>query len=61
MEIVSQAWKEAHLLDLLPENFLKITYRVTEPGLNDTYTVTTNGEEFYSDASNLADADNMIK
>ena len=61
MEIVSQAWKDAQQLDLLPENFLKITYRVTEPGLNDTYTVTTNGEEFYSDASNLADADNMIK
>ena len=61
MEYVTQEWKYTQQLDLLPENYVKITYRVTEPGLNDTYTVTTNGEEFYSDASNLADADNMIK
>ena len=61
MEIVSQAWKEAHLLDLLPENFLKITYRVTEPGLNDTYSTATNGEAIYSDTSDLSNTEGMIK
>lgn len=61
MEIVSQAWKDAQQLDLLPENFLKITYRVTEPGLNDTYSVSDNGEAIYSDVSDLSNADGMIK
>ena len=36
MENVSVEWKALHEQDLLPENFIKITYRVTEPGLNDT-------------------------
>lgn len=61
MENVSQAWKEAHLLDLLPENFVKITYRVTEPGLNDTYRTETNGEAVYSDISDLSNADGMYR
>lgn len=61
MEYVTQEWKDTQQLDLLPENYVKITYRVTEPGLNDTYTVTTNGEEIYSDVSNLADAEGMVK
>ena len=61
MEIVSQAWKDAQQADLLPENFIKITYRVTEPGLNDTYSTTTNGEAIYSDISNLANTDGMVK
>ena len=61
MEIVSQAWKDAHLLDLLPESFVKITYRVTEPGLNDTYSTATNGEAIYSDTSDLSNTEGMIK
>ena len=61
MEIVSQAWKDAQQLDLLPENFLKIIYRVTEPGLNDTYSTETNGEAVYSDISDLSNTEGMIK
>ena len=61
MEVVSQAWKDAQRLDLLPENFLKIIYRVTEPGLNDTYSTETNGEAVYSDISDLSNTEGMIK
>lgn len=61
MEIVSQAWKDAQQLDLLPESFVKITYRVTEPGLNDTYSTATNGEAVYSDISDLSNTEGMIK
>lgn len=61
MEIVSQAWKDAQRLDLLPENFLKIIYKVTEPGLNDTYSMETNGEAVYSDISDLSNTEGMIK
>ena len=61
MEIVSQAWKDAQQLDLLPENFVKITYRVTEPGLNDTYSTETNGEAAYSDISDLSNVDGMYR
>lgn len=61
MENVSVEWKALHEQDLLPENFVKITYRVTEPGLNDTYNTATNGEAIYSDISNLANADGMVK
>ena len=61
MENVSQAWKDAQQLDLLPENFVKITYRVTEPGLNDTYSTATNGEAVYSDISDLSNTEEMIK
>lgn len=61
MENVTQGWKEAQQADLLPENFIKITYRVTEPGINDTYIVTTNGEEFYSHSTNFADTEEMTK
>lgn len=61
MENVSVEWKALHEQDLLPENFVKITYRVTEPGLNDTYSTATNGEAIYSDISNLANADEMVR
>lgn len=61
MEIVSQAWKEAHLLDLLPENFVKITYRVTKPGLNDTYNLETNGASEISNIKDMRDVEGMIK
>ena len=61
MEIVSQAWKDVQRLDLLPENFIKITYRVTEPGLNDTYSTEANGEAVYSDISDLSSTDGMVR
>ena len=61
MESVSQAWKDAQRLDLLPDDFLKIIYRVTEPGLNDTYSTETNGEAVYSDISDLSNTEGMIK
>ena len=61
MENVSVEWKALHEQDLLPENFIKITYRVTEPGLNDTYSTATNGEAVYSDISDLSNADGMYR
>lgn len=61
MENVSVEWKALHEQDLLPENFVKITYRVTEPGLNDTYSTATNGEAVYSDTSDLSNTEGMIK
>lgn len=61
MENVSVEWKALHEQDLLPENFIKITYRVTEPGLNDTYSTETNGETVYSDISDLSNTEGMIK
>lgn len=61
MEIVSQAWKDAQQLDLLPENFLKITYRVTEPGVNDTHNVETNGASEISNMEDLSNAEGMLK
>lgn len=61
MENVSVEWKALHEQDLLPENFIKITYRVTEPGLNDTYSTETNGEAVYSDISDLSNTDGMVR
>ena len=61
MENVSVEWKALHEQDLLPENFVKITYQVTEPGLNDTFSAQTNGEEVYSSVSNLAESKELLR
>lgn len=55
MQQVSERWKELHTEDLLPENFIQVTYKVTETGVNDTYESSANELEPWSDISDMAE------
>lgn len=61
MERVSQAWKDAHKDELLPESYVEITYKVSESGVNDSYIVSDNGHMPWSDTSHLDNADMLTK
>lgn len=50
---VSDGWKSAHKDLLLPETFIEISYSVTEPGLQQEGSASSNMEESYSDTGSL--------
>lgn len=49
----SQKWLDAFNGTLVPEMFVKITYSITEPGLQEDATPSTNGETIFSNVSSL--------
>ncbi len=51
--LVSEAWKQAHKLRLLPETFIELSYSVTKPGLQQAATAVANMEESYSTGKSL--------
>lgn len=51
----SDAWRAAHLEAVVPETFVEITYDITEPGLQETATVTSNGVTGYALPANIVD------
>lgn len=55
MQAVSDRWKQIHNEDLLPENFVEVTYKVTQAGVNDTYESTGNGLEPWSNIADMAE------
>lgn len=61
METVSNRWKDLHKTDLLPEQHIEITYKVTETGVNDSYTAEDNGHVPWSSLDSLDNADNIPK
>lgn len=61
MEQVSDRWKDLHKTDLLPEQHIEITYKVTEMGVNDSYAAEDNGHVPYSSLARLDNADNIPK
>lgn len=56
MQQVSDRWKELHTEDLLPENFVQVTYKVTESGVNDTYASDGTDMTPWSNISDMAEA-----
>lgn len=55
MQEVSQAWKEAHKKNLVPESFVEVTLTVGDPESQADGTASSNGEVPFSDASSLVD------
>lgn len=54
MIVVSDAWKEIHQGDLLPETFVEITCAITEKGAQETATSSGENEAFFSDVEVVA-------
>ena len=52
---VSNAWKTAQKQTLLPEMFVEIVYKVTEPELQKKASVSANYPEEFSDVNQLLD------
>lgn len=55
MIAVSNAWKSAQNQILLPEMFVEITYKITEPGLNGEATASANYPEDFSNVAQITD------
>lgn len=55
MQAVSERWKELHQQELLPENYVQVTYKVTEAGVNDTYESHSNGIEPWGNIADMAE------
>ena len=55
MIAVSSGWVNAHQEMLLPEMFLELTYRATEPGLQQDASSSATGGSIFSDAAALVD------
>lgn len=55
MQAVSDRWKELHGEDLLPENFVQVTYKVTQVGVNDSYVSAGNALEPWGDVSDMSE------
>ena len=53
MIAVSNNWKAQQNKTLLPEMFVEITYTITEPGLQDDATVTSNSNAYFSDTGGI--------
>ena len=51
----SQKWLDKFNDTLVPEIFVKITYGITEPGLQEDATPSTNGEVLFSNVSSVVD------
>ena len=56
MLVVSDKWKAAHAEMLLPETFLEINCRISEPGLQDAAEVSVTEPESYGDYSEFTDS-----
>ncbi len=50
MLFVSDGWKNAHGETILPETFIEINFRITEPGLPEAAVISANHMESFSDA-----------
>lgn len=55
MIAVSNTWKELQKETLLPEMFVEITYRITEPGVQEEAVATASEPEEFSDVSQIVD------
>lgn len=55
MQEVSQAWKDAHKQNFVPESFVEVTLTVGDPESQADSTPSSNGEVPFSDVSSLAD------
>lgn len=53
MQTVSQAWKDAQLQYIVPESFVEVSLNVGDPESQADAQSASNGEEFYSDATEL--------
>ena len=53
---VSEAWKVAQTGTIVPESYVEITYKVTEPGAQEEAVATTNGAIYYSDYAGVVDS-----
>lgn len=53
----SQKWLDKFSETLVPEMFVRITYGVTEPGLQEDAIPSTNGETFFSNVSSIVDSE----
>lgn len=51
----SDAWRAAQLEAVVPETFVEITYDITEPGLQDSATVTNNGVTGFAQPAVIVD------
>lgn len=60
MQTVSNRWKQLHREDLLPENHVQITYRVTGSGVNDTYAASGNGMTEWSKIEDLSQSEPVL-
>lgn len=56
----SQKWLDKFSETLVPEMFVKVTYGVTEPGLQEDATPSTNGETFFSNVSSITETEAQI-
>lgn len=55
MQTVSQAWKDAQEQTLVPESYVEVVLNVGDPDSQADATSSSNGEEYFSDASSLAE------
>ena len=55
---VSNEWKELQQQTLLPEMFVEITYKVTEPGIEEHAMVSATNPETYSNVEQIVDGTN---
>lgn len=55
MIAVSDAWRSAHMGTLLPESYVELTYRVTDPGAHESAKESNNGSTYYSDHESILD------
>ena len=44
----SDKWRQAHTGTIVPESFIEITYKVTDPGAQESATLSHNGAAYYS-------------
>ena len=51
----SDAWKTAHLEAVVPETFVEITYDITEPGLQESASVTATSHAIYAQPVSIID------
>lgn len=57
---VSDKWKTAQSEIVVPESFVKISYEVTEPGLQELASITHNGAMEYADAADIVDTTDNV-
>ena len=55
MIATSDKWREAQLAPIVPESFVEIAYSITEPGLQETASASTNAAATFSDYETIVD------
>lgn len=55
MIATSDKWREAQLAPIVPESFVEIAYSITEPGLQETATASTNADATFSNYETIVD------